>query len=134
MILSVSQPGSETVERPGCGARATLPPVQYLPWPLFCPAGRAGLGLKAALEQRRLEEPGNALPFSAARLPWGPSPAALWDPPRSEHSQRAAMEALGFTTQKQYLPAEDTGIARLISIKDHCDVQLQENPCPHSKF
>lgn len=91
MILSVSQPGSETVERPGslwrqghssACAVSSVSPV---------------LSCKAAPEWRRLEEPGNTLPFSAARLPWGPGPAALRGPPRSEHSERAALEALGLT-------------------------------------
>lgn len=57
------------------------------------------------------EEPGNALPFSAALLLWGLSLAVRRGPPRSEHSQRGALEALGLTAQKQPSPSEHMAIA-----------------------
>lgn len=50
-----------------------------------CPVLQGQLGLDSRPLRKgdggdRLEEPGNALPFSAARLPWGLSLAALWGP------------------------------------------------------
>lgn len=125
--LSVSQPGSDAVERLGwlccqghssaCAASSLSPVLSYRDsW-----AWTQGRSVKEMVEtdwrSRGTRSP-SALPCG---IPLGPRTASEvpWRPWASLHRS---------STHHQR-----TAIAHLISIKDHCEIQLCENLCPYSK-